>query len=358
MAVPGAPALQSNYGQPTVTAPLPQAGQMPQPNVSDFGRGINGVPMPVNPYRPTAPITPAAAPNPIAPPPQLDFMTPAMQRYVNQFQQSQTAQQQAINAGLVQALSGLGQRRDAAAQVAATLPGEATKAYQEATANQALAQKNAGFGHETIGGNADQALITAANTQELAAAKGNQPLLNAGITADYSKGATTLQNTKMQNQAAVAQQQQSFDQQMLQAQAQYQQQQQDRAAGYQHDREMAQLQSDLALRNFYGENPQGKETPEDQALNQQSIKNGFTSYSQQQAVEQDPSFNWSVQVLQGTQGRGAPGIKSSMLGKSVPTAGDKASLVKFLSGNQLLLKALVANGYLTPNDIYGTPTKK
>src|SRR5258708_1791601 len=110
MAVAGAPApaLQSSYALPD-SGP---AGGAPNSNVPGT-------------YPPVATAPTAPAPTPIAPP--TSFMTPALLQYVNQFRQSQAQQQQAMNAGLVQALQGLGERRDAAAKVSAQLPGQYEK---------------------------------------------------------------------------------------------------------------------------------------------------------------------------------------------------------------------------------------
>lgn len=353
-------ALQSSYAQPDSG---PAGGA---PNSNPFvGPGGGSAPADdpryrVNPNSAPVPTPGAAVPGatPFAPPPS--FMTPALQQYVNQFRQSQSAQQQALNAGLVQALQGLGERRDAAAKVSATLPAEYQKQYAAATASQHAAA-HAGDGitgpAPTSEGNAEvaknNALITAANTQEQAAGLSNQPLLQAGITADYSKGKTTLSNTDMANKAAVAQQQEQFDQQMAMAQAQWQQQQQSQQAGYAHDIEMAQLQSTLGVNAYKAENPNAALTPAQQAqmankqaLDQKAINAGFTSYDQAQQVMSGSAYQHAVSILNGAN-FDAGGTKLK--------GGDVAGLVKFLQqANPDVLKALVYNGIVSMPSLSAT----
>lgn len=150
-----------------------------------------------------------------------EFMTPAMQAYVDQFHASQAQMQQSLNSSLAQALSGLKQRRDAAAKVVATLPGEYDAAYTQATNAATSAAHNAAsaFHGPTIGGATGQKDIAKGNANARAAGKAAQPLLEAGITADYSKGQTTLANTNMQNQALLADQNAQFAAQMAHDQA-------------------------------------------------------------------------------------------------------------------------------------------
>ena len=282
------------------------------------------------------------------------FMTEAMQKYVNQFNQSQAAQQQSINAGLVQALAGLGSRRDAASKVAATLPGEYDKAYLHATANQQQAQKNAAFGHDTIGGNANEPLITAANTQQQAAGHANQPLLEAGIAADYSKGATTLANTKMQNEADVAAGQRAFDMQMLQSQAQFQQGSQDKTAQYAHDREMAILNSQLGIDAYKAQNPNKSLTFAQQEANnitaandQRAVSVGFRSAADANAATSDPYYSAVATAL-------TPGSKGGRLPNGinvVAPGGDRTKLLQQVAASNLnTLRALLFNHVINDAD--------
>lgn len=235
--------------------------------------------------------------------PEAQFMTPSMQRYVDQFKASQGRQQEAINSGLLQAMQGLGARRDAAAKVAAQVPGEYDKAYAQANADQRQFAKDAGFaGQKTIGGGLEDKAMAAANAQSKASGHANQPILEAGITADYSKGATTLNNTHMQNQAAISEQQQAFDLQMLNAQAQWDSQQQQykqansdaaarQAAGFKHDEEMAVLNSSLSDRHY--------QTPESQAYTQKAFAAGFNSPEEYKAASNNPLFYRFANAIKG-----------------------------------------------------------
>lgn len=156
-------------------------------------------------------------------------MTPAMQAYVDQFKQSQAAQQQTINAGLLQAMHGLGERRDAAAQLVASLPGQYGNIQNEANQDLAASAQTAAL-PKGVPTTADAQAVMNTTNQGIAngnaqigiAAKQGVPLLNMATAADYSKGATTLQNTHMMNQAQIQAQQQGFDSDMLKAQAQFQ----------------------------------------------------------------------------------------------------------------------------------------
>jgi hypothetical protein len=277
-------------------------------------------------------------------------MTPALQQYVNQFQQSQAAQQQAMNAGLVQALQGLGSRRDAAAKVAATLPGQYEQAYTQATqagqaaANTAGKALNLGPGVPAASGATQQAAAgdLGANAAVNAAGReggiAGQPLLQAGINADYSKGATTLANTNMQNQASVDQQQGAFDQQLALAQQ-----------GYTQGVNMANLNSSLGVQAWKQENPNAALTPAQQqaAANQQAqdaqaIKFGFANYAQQQQTQASAPYAEALAAING-QGLTAGMQRWGMHG--TPSASD---MIRYLQENNVdVLKALYANSALT-----------
>jgi hypothetical protein len=272
-------------------------------------------------------------------------MTPAMQTYVDQFKQSQAAQQQALNANLIQALGGLGERRSAAAKVAATLPGQFNQAYEQAAQSQAQAAQQAGFGHPVIGAGRDQALITAANTQQRAAGLANQPLLQAGITADYSKGQTALQNTNMQNQSAIAQAQQDFARQLFMAQ----QAQQSTEKGYAHDVSMAKLESDLALRNATATSKTDNALTN--AQNAQALQQGFTSFAEKQAALQSGDYRGLQQAQQAATAKGANSEEAKYYVRYLHAVSQS---------NPSILKALRANGIISDNDLaalYGQAPK-
>lgn len=148
---------------------------------------------------------------------------PGVQAYVQQFAASQGAQQQAINASLLQAMQGLGARRDAAAKVVATAPQEATQAYHNALAAQTAAGKTAAHaaGGPTIGGSAMDATLAHASAIANAGAQKGQPLLEAANTANYTQGQNALNNTQLQNEGALQQQQAQFDQSMALAKMGY-----------------------------------------------------------------------------------------------------------------------------------------
>lgn len=198
---------------------------------------------------------------PGAPTPQFqaqEFMSPAIAQYVAQFQASQAAQQQAINAGLLQAMQGLGTRRDAAAksvtaltpQVAATLGSElAAQANTQAVSSTGLRGPMVA---PTVGGQTLANVVAAGAKETAATNKSSSADLQAGVAADYTKGKTTLSNQQMANQSEVARQQQAFDLQMMAMKAQFAQQQQGAKLAFeQRQWEMAQAKgqrNDDALR--------------------------------------------------------------------------------------------------------------
>lgn len=348
------PSMSSSYQAPSHLADLnPNRNPLPSyaPHITNPYAGMSPAQLDAVRAQAAFNTNPAAAMQQQQP----DFMTPAMQQYVNQFRQSQTQQQQALNAGLVQAMQGLGERRTAAANVAATLPGEYEKAYAEATKSQQQAAADSGFGHATIGGNATDKLITAANTQERAAGKGAQPLLAAGIAADYSQGRTALANTHMQNQAAVAAAQQDFDRQMLQAQMQWQQQQQQRQADYAHDREMALLQSNLANDQYSFQHPNGIGTPAQDALDKQAIGFGFNSDAEFKQAQQQGDYFRAVNAL---NGRTKWFVDNKTNIDATKDAGKIQLAQLLMAQNPAVYKALVAQNILPGPDVVYAPTQQ
>lgn len=270
------------------------------------------------------------------PPTAPEFMTPAMQAYVNQFQQSQQAQQQALNGSLVQALQGLGQRRDAAAKVAATLPGQFEQAYARANTSQQQAAKDAAraFAGPTTAGSADNPLIAASNADQRAAGQAAQPLLQAGITADYSKGATTLANTDMANKASLAEQQSQFDQQLAMAAQQWAEHQQQQQSAYAHDVGMAKLNSSLGVSAYEQTHPAGS-------------ANGMTAYDaaklQLQADDQAKKAGWT-----GMQGQQAAQIQAPTLLARLSNdrqAGDRNAVKTQILHDPDLTKWFTDHGY-------------
>lgn len=284
------------------------------------------------------------------------FMTPAMQQYVNQFNQSQSSQQQVINAGLLQALQGLGSRRDAAAKAASALPAEYQKSYVQATAaaNNAARTAAAAAVGKTIGGAAIAPMIASANAGTLQANQDSQPLLQAGITADYSKGVTALDNTHMQNQAQIASQQQAFDMQQLKDAAAYQQNQNDTKQKQGYDAIMQQKQADdaaklhtldsnLTTQQWITEHGGSKATESDaqQQLDSRAVHFGFSDRNALQNATNDPWYATISKALSDANN----GIHNG------PVHGTRTAIIAQASQNDGVLRALLANGVITQPEI-------
>lgn len=289
------------------------------------------------------------------------FLTPEMQRYINQFRSSQGAQQSAINAGLVQALQGLGERRDAAAKVANTLPAqydERLKAHKANAARANTVADTAFGGRATPGENADKGVNIGRAASATAAGHATQPLLQAGITADESKGRTTLANTHMQNQASIAATQQEFDSRMALAAAEWGRGQDDKTAAYAHDREMAVLNSSLQTEQYKATHPNTGLTPQQEAdlqrstqrstaLDNEAIGSGFTSYQQYESARKEPAYQQAADVLMGKYGVEGDGWKIKK--------GDRSGILASIQ-NPLVIKALRKDGLITDAeiaDLYG-----
>jgi hypothetical protein len=314
-------------------------------------------------YGTAPPVAPAPAPAP-------SFMTPAMQQYVDAFHASQGAQQQAINSGLAAALQGLGARRDAAAKSAAALPGQYQAAYDQATqAQQAAAQQaSAAFGNGAIGGNAYEGLISAANANERAAGTAAQPLLEAGITADYSQGQTALQNTHMANQAAVSDANLQFQGEMAKAQADWQQHQDDlkaasaaTQAGYKHDEDMARLRTSLGLKEFAAEHPE-KSNPSgayNKARNEAAQQAGFHNFNDYRVARQQGAYSWVENAL-GARGSWEIGTGKSKRTIDTSTPEGIQALGQYIRQTRPdVYKALAADGVLPPvANLYALGAKK
>jgi hypothetical protein len=329
---------------------------------------LNGGTTPIQPFQ-TTPGTGPAAPDNWTPPPMPDFMSPAMTQYVQQFQASQAKQQQAINAGLMQAMQGLGQRRDAAANLVASMPGQYNNIMNEANAdlanskgaNAPMIGRNGGPAPVDAAGASNAQLIANSNKQIGIAGKEGTPLLQAGVTADYSKGATTLSNQKMQNDASLAQQAQAFAMQQAQAKAQAEQDWIKMQYGWHHDQQMQQqanqnnpdsLQNREAFMQWEADHGMLPKTndPLSAAADQAAIGAGFQGGNKElQTTLGSQPYQFAVQVLSGQQGRGAKGIDSSMLSDSVPKAGDVNSVVKFYANQPDVLRALAVQGLLVYN---------
>lgn len=304
--------------------------------------------------------------------PTPSFMTPAVQAYINQFQQSQEAQQQAMNAGLGSALSGLAARRDAAAATAAQLPAQYEQAYRQLTGADTRSAAAAGNAFQGSGSAKPAQQANAAGNQTMNDIGALQPLLKAGITADYTQGQTALENTNMQNQAAVADQQRQFDQQLALAQIQFQEQQSAQQAGYGHDIAMAELQSSLgsqglanqlAVEKQYGVLPtqstpqQQLQLSEQQNLDTQAQQAGFTNYAQLQDTIASPAYKAAVSLVNGSSG-----IDATALGLPAGTSLAKGSgglqktIQQLQQYNPNLLKALVYNHVITLPGLTATGT--
>lgn len=293
------------------------------------------------------------APAPAAPAaPNVGFMTPAMQNYINQFNASQESQSQALNAGLLGAMQGLGQRRDAAAQVANALPASYEAAYKQSAADEAHAARQAvsaygAKGKQAIGGGRDAAANAGMIAAEKASGASEVPFIQSGITADYSKGATTLSNTDMQNKAAIAQQQSQFDEQMALAQAQYQQQAAMQNSTFAHDASMAQLSStlgvnankaelgnQLSLEQKYGQLPATPQTSIQQANDQAAVSAGFPGgYTQLSQALSSPAYTTAAGKLSGNLG-----------------GSDRANYIRSITDQNVLL-ALQYSGLLLPSEV-------
>lgn len=339
---------------------------------TDAGQADSGVPLQASPYNPaaagrfggpqsnlgggngTAPPASPPAPAPAWQPAEMpDFMTPAMQSYVNQFKASQASQQQAINAGLMQAMQGLGQRRDAAAQLVASVPGTYQGISNAANADSAAANKLVADQPNGVTGPATQAiqqLNTNANNSIATAGKQITPLLNMGVAADYSKGQTTLSNQQMQNNAALAQQQSQFDQHMLDQRAQAQSEWDKMQASFHHDDTTAKNAADNQKNFLLWERDNNlvpkSNDPLSAAQDQYAVTHGFRDYATLQNA-QDGEYTKAV-------------IKAFSTGQKVPLPGagnvtihgsDRAKLTKQVAGdNQDVYHYLVMTGVITAKD--------
>lgn len=352
---PGAPA--TGAADAFEFGPGTAAGDAARNGASVVGVSANGQPI----LAPPPPPPPPPTPNPLAQALAFaeaqagsnspgGFMTPAMQTYINQFQQSQAQQQQAMNAALTQALVGLGQRRDAAAKVAATLPGTYNAAYNQALQANLGASKAAKGAFQGSGSAAIAPVVKQGMAEERAAGQASQPLINAGITADYSKGATTLANTNMSNEAGLAANQQAFDAQILQDQIQAGNQAQ------QYKQQLGQdvLASALGVNAYKQENPNAALTPQQQeqlgvrqTLDTNAAQHGFTGYAQYQETVQSPAYQWALPAV-------VSGGKNLQAGQNVPGLGvvprgldSTAKVVQWVAQtNPLVLAALTMQGLI------------
>lgn len=180
--VPAPAPVAASQPAPQLQSGLPQFGpQQPQPNVSDFGRGINGAPMPSNPQDPSS-----AAPQPLAGSSPTTAPVDPYAGYKAAFQQYYDAAQGQIQAGLTNALGALGQRRDAASAVVASMPGQIAQQF----ANVRGIGQNAGAA-------SDQAIGAQTMRGQQAAGTGIDPLANAAIAANASSGQVALNQQAM-----------------------------------------------------------------------------------------------------------------------------------------------------------------
>jgi hypothetical protein len=273
-------------------------------------------------------------------------MNAAMLRYVAQFQQSQAAQQQAINSGFITAMSGLGARRDAAATVSAGLPAQYNTAYQAAQAsnakNDAALAPNLGPANSTAAAafiKANTANNSKAGAAAHAADLGSQAMMNAGITADYSQGATALSNTKMSNQSGLDAQAANFALQQAHDQATFDQ---------------ATAQADQTTKNqealFKYENPNAALTPAQQqaatnaaAADQRAIGFGFANNAALTAVTSSPFYSTVTKALGG---------QNAVLPNGQHISGSPASIIAQIAGSNMdIIHALLATDVITPTEL-------
>lgn len=280
-------------------------------------------------------------------------MTQAMQQYAAQFGASQQAQQSAINAGLASALSNLGQRRDAVAKVAAGLPAQVTQAYNTAQGSQNAANAELAKlgGGGVAGGQIDPAVAKLINGQLAggqAAGLASEPYLQAGITADYTKGADTLENQHLAAQDALNQQASDFALKMAELRMQNANKTQDYQA--QADAGVKAKESLDAWELAHGIQV-GPQTPADkiaeqdaQALDVKATKAGFANGAQLTAVENDPYYQAVVKAL-------SAGKATLPNGITINTEGNRTNFLKQVAqSNQWTLRALAAEGLIAPSD--------
>lgn len=283
-----------------------------------------------------------AAFHPDPAPTPVDAITPLMNAYSAQFSKSQAAQQQALNAGLWNAMSGLGARRDAASAVAAQMPGRVNDIYNHVNADTARQNKVQGIGGARGADPGITALIAEGHASEKKGGLASKPLMDAGITADYSHGSTALSNTDMANRGALADRADQFALEMAKMKAGAQQNTNNQEASFAHDREMAILNAQL--------NPKTAPLSFDQRVAQQNIaaqntmavKAGFPNYDALQEAQASPYYsalNKALTEAYSTNKEGKAQYGDILLHGSVGTL-----LSQAMASNPNVVHALAAAG--------------
>lgn len=219
------------------------------------------------------------------------------QEYVGALTGSIGKQRQALDAHLSQALDSLGQRRDAAAQTYAQLPGQLAQngAFSQAGLEGAADTEQAGLSADTqarYGGQLQQPVADAARErgadQDFSA--GLQPLLDTANTANYTVGQDRLNAEHLSGEMAL-------DQQQGQIQAQ---------AALQKAQSNQQLQSAILQQGFAQKNAEQQHTWDlESQTNQASLApatdkllaaQGLTEGQALQA-RQNPAYSWYQQQI-------------------------------------------------------------
>lgn len=275
------------------------------------------------------------------------------QNYVDAFNSSLARQRQAIDSSLAASLGSMGHRRDLAAQTIT----KGSADVQQALANQQAFNTKAGQDADqglvqgaAPGANANDNLYSQVINSAKSTETGAEPLLQLGAQANYDTGAAQLNSSALSARAAVDQQASQFAAQQ---------------ASFQHDEQMAQLQSKLSNPDYnpandatlqrqlyleknnpellssgtaapYSATPQGQA---DAAAQHANIPGGGQTLQQ---LMQLPAYGWAERALgkqagqKGTQGNGPTLAWSQVLGKVGASA----------NGN-LIINALYANGAIT-----------
>lgn len=176
-----------------------------------------------------------------------DAWNASNQQYIDAFNKHYADSQGRLQSNLNQALGELGQRRDAAAQVVAGLPGQINSSYNFASGLLGGAEK-AGLGalSKDVRGGASAYNAPALETLALNRAAGQNlaPFLNLGMMANYQSGAAGLRQQEMVGEQSLADQRANFDMEQLHTKSQHEQAIADRAAEWAHQDAATQSQRD------------------------------------------------------------------------------------------------------------------
>lgn len=206
---------------------------------------------------------------------------PAYLPYINAFSQSLNASRAGIDKQLAQSLGELGQRRNAAAQVVAQLPGEANQSY--AAAEQGLAgagAAGAGAVSQDVAGSAGALAgpLREALAQNRGGTAAMQPFLNLANMANYQGGEALLNQQAMVGRQGIDAEQRGFLQNLL-------------------GNEIAQQQAN---------SPAAVQRQTNQQLTSSLISHGYqTDQNTVNAVQSDPAYQRLVKLV--TTGVQTPG---------------------------------------------------